>query len=245
MALVLSRQHKVYKTKLSHLCELKWLLVSHHTLVQEENYLSQSRHIWQGDALKICAHVVRLARSAERDHAQIGSWGSSALASRGVRQNSHAPPIGSWANTALGIRVAKAFIKKTQKGGVHHFQDTTEADSRPLLRQLSSTHQSAAPCHDDLPWHWPPEALPCWTDDFACPVAHLATEILPCKMLKTPLPTVCLLDLQTEILELGFTIPPLIVVCMCYISLRLLEHKQDINVRKCSTLSERAFRKAE
>ena len=51
--------------------------------------------------------------------------------------------------------------RKTQKGGVHHFQGITEAGSRSLLRQPSSTLQSAAPCHVDLPWHRPPEALPC------------------------------------------------------------------------------------
>ena len=34
----------------------KWLSVSHGTLVQEGNYLSQSRHSWRGDTPKISAH---------------------------------------------------------------------------------------------------------------------------------------------------------------------------------------------
>ena len=113
-------------------------------------------------------YVVKAATSGERDPPQIGSWGNSTLASRG----------------------AKIFIKKTQKGGVYHFEGITEADSRPLLRQPSCTHRSAAPCHADLPWHWLMGALPCWTEDFICLAAHLAPEILPCKMLTTPVPTV-------------------------------------------------------
>ena len=137
-------------------------------LVQEENYLSQSRHIWQGDTFKISAHVVRVAMSAEQDHPSIASWGSS----------------------PLGIRVAKTFIKKTQKGGVHPFQGITEEGSRPLLRQPSFTHQSATPRHADLPWYRSLEALPWWTEDFVFSAAHLAPEILPCKMLTTPLPMV-------------------------------------------------------
>ena len=46
---------------------------SHDTLVQERNYLSQDRHIWQGDIPKRSAHVTGMAASVERDHAQIGS----------------------------------------------------------------------------------------------------------------------------------------------------------------------------
>ena len=65
MALVQLRQHKVHKTKWSHLCQLKRLSVSHDTVVQEENYLSPSKHIWQVD---IFAHVVRADRSAELDN---------------------------------------------------------------------------------------------------------------------------------------------------------------------------------
>ena len=112
--------------------------------------------------------MFRVAMSAQRDH----------------------PLIGSWANSALGIRGAKTFIEKTQKGGDHHFQGITEAGSRPLWRQPGSTHQSAAPCHTDDPWHQPLEALPCWTKDFVCLAAHLPLEIVPCKMLTAPLLTV-------------------------------------------------------
>ena len=68
MTLVWSRQHKVYKTKWSHSCQPRRLPDSYDTLVQEGNYLSQSRHNWQGDTPKISAHVTRVAVSAERDH---------------------------------------------------------------------------------------------------------------------------------------------------------------------------------
>ena len=68
MALVQLRQHKVYKIKLESLRQLKWLSVSHDTLVQEENFLIQSKHIGHGDRRKISAHVVRVAVSAERNH---------------------------------------------------------------------------------------------------------------------------------------------------------------------------------
>ena len=64
---------------------------------------------------------------AEWDHPQRGSWGTSALAIRDAKQNSHVPPIGSWENSPLGIRGAKTFMKKTQKGAVHHFLGITEA----------------------------------------------------------------------------------------------------------------------
>ena len=58
MALVLSKEHKVYEIKWSHSCQPRWLPIIHDTLVQEGNYLSQSRHIWQGDSPKISAHVI-------------------------------------------------------------------------------------------------------------------------------------------------------------------------------------------
>ena len=90
MALVQSREPKVHKMKWSHSCQPRWLSVSHDTLVQVGNYLSQSRHIWQGDTPKISAHVIRIA---EWDH----------------------PSISSWADSPLGIRDGETFIKKTQK----------------------------------------------------------------------------------------------------------------------------------
>ena len=165
MASVQSRQHKVYKTKWSHSCQPKWLSISHDTLVQEGNYLSQSRHIWQGNTPRVSAHVIRTATSAEQDH----------------------PWVGSSANFPLAIRSAKTFIKRTEGRSAPLL---VYAGSRTLLRQPSSTHQSVVPHHADLPWHRLPEALPCWTEDFVCPAAHLALETLPCKTLKTPLPTV-------------------------------------------------------
>ena len=152
--------------------------------------------------------MTRTAVSAEHDHTQIGSWG----------------------NSPHGIRGAKIFIKKIQKGGILHFQGITEAVSRPLLRLLSSTHQSAVPHHADLPWRRPPEVLPCWTEDFVCPAAHLVPELLPCKRLTAPLPPVlpvfwmCRLRLWDS----GSLSP--IDCCVCYISRRLLECEQDIDV---------------
>ena len=53
----------------------------------------------------ISAHVVRGAVSAEQDPPQLDSWG----------------------NSTLGIGGAKTFIKKTQKGRLHHCQGITEA----------------------------------------------------------------------------------------------------------------------
>ena len=75
MALFQSRWLKVYKIKWSHSCQPRWLPVSHDTLGQEGIYLSQSRHIWQGDTPKISAHMGRTAMSAEQDHPQTGFWG--------------------------------------------------------------------------------------------------------------------------------------------------------------------------
>ena len=207
MTLVWSRQHKEYKTKWSHSCQPRWPPVSHDTLVQEGNYLSQSRHIWQGDTPKISSHMIRTAASPEWDHPQLAP---------GQIPNCH--------------KGCQEINQETQKGGIHHFQGIAEADSRPLLRQLSSTHQSAAPCPADLPWLWLPEALPCWTEDFICPAAHLALAILPCKTVITPLLTV--LSPGPTDLDSGTWVhySPLIALCVCYISFQLLECEWDINV---------------
>ena len=199
MALVQSRQHKVYKTKWSHSCQPRWLWVSLDTLVQEGNYLSHARHTWQGDTPKIFAHLTKTAVSAEWDHPYIVSWGSSSLAIRG----------------------AKTLIKRPRRVEFTTLKGVTEAGSRPLLRQLSSTHQNDAPRHADLPWHQPPEALPFWSEDFICPAAHLALEILPCKMLTTPLPTVLSPGPAHWDLGLRFLILHWLLY-VCYISLRLL-----------------------
>ena len=141
----------------------------------------------------ISAHVVRGAVSAERDPPQLDSWG----------------------NSTLGIGGAKTFIKKTQKGGVHHSPGVTEAGSRPQLRQPSATTQRAAPRHANLPWHRLPEALPCWTEDFSCPAAHLAPEILPCKTLMSPLPTMLTPGPADQDSGAQVHYPPLIALCVC------------------------------
>ena len=161
MALVWWRQHKVYKTKWSHSCQP----VSHDTLVQEGKLpKSEQTHLARRHTWDICT----------------------------CDQNRHVCRVGPPIDTLLGKfptcqQGGHDTYQETQKGGAHHCQGITEAGSRPLLRQPSSTHQSAAPWHADLPWHQLMEAPPCWTEDFAYPSAHLAPETLPCKILRTPL----------------------------------------------------------
>ena len=60
--------HKVHKTKWSHSYQPRQLPVSLDTLVQEGNYLSQSKHIWQEDIPKISAYSIKIAMSAEWNH---------------------------------------------------------------------------------------------------------------------------------------------------------------------------------
>ena len=120
MALVWSEQQKAYKTKWSHSCQPRWPPASHDTLVQEGNYLSQSKHIWQADTPMISAHLTRTAVSAERDHPQIRSWGNAHLPSGVTRHRSRYP-----------------------EGGVHLCQGVTEAGSRPLPRERSP-HQGCS-----------------------------------------------------------------------------------------------------
>ena len=126
----------------------------------------QSRRKWQGDTLTVSAHVVRIAMSAEQNHPQIAPGETPHLASGMPKHLSKRPG-----------RVESTTFKVYSRG-------------RPLLRQTSSTPQSAAPRHADPPWHWSLEALPCWTEDIVCPAAHPALETLPCKTMTTPLPTV-------------------------------------------------------
>ena len=52
------------------------------------------------------------------------------------RTASHVPPIGCWENSTLGIRGAKTFIEKTQKGGVLHFQGISKTGSRSLAETV-------------------------------------------------------------------------------------------------------------
>ena len=189
MALVRSRRHEVYKAKWSHSCQPRWLPVIQDTLLQQGNYLSQSRHIWQGDTPKISSQVIRTAicRAGLPIDRLLGKFHTCHQGCQAEQPSTIHRLLGKFHSCQQGC---KDTYQKTQKGGVLHFQGITEAGSRPLLRQRSSTPQSAAPCHADLPRHQPPEALPCWIADFVHPAAHLAPEILPCKTLTTPLPTV-------------------------------------------------------
>ena len=83
-----------------------------------------------------------------------------------------------------------------------------------MLRQLSSTHQSAAPCHADLPWYWLLEALPPGLGTSSA----LTLEILPCKMLTTPLPTMLSPRLADGDSGTQVLYPTLICVCVFYLS---------------------------
>ena len=93
--------------------------------------------------------------SAERDPHGQAPGEIPHMPAGGSSRTAMYPLTGSWANSPLGIRGIKVFIEKTQKAGVHHFQGITEAGSRPLLRQPSSTHTSAAPRHAGRPWRSP------------------------------------------------------------------------------------------
>ena len=115
VALVCSRQYKIYKTKWSHSCQPGWLSVSHDPLVQERNYLSQSKHIWQEDTPKISARVIRTARSAERDQPQVGFCGNSTLTIMDVKHNTHVAPIGSWATPHLASGVPRHLSKRPRR----------------------------------------------------------------------------------------------------------------------------------
>ena len=82
------------------------------------------------------------------------------------------------------------FIERLRKVEYMAFKDTRSGGFRLQPRTLSSTQQGAASGQADLLSARLPEALPCWTEDFVCLIADLALEILPCKMLRAPLPTV-------------------------------------------------------
>lgn len=83
----------------------------------------------------------------------------------------------------------------------------TEAASRLLLSQLSSTHQDGAPCHVDLTWHWLQEAcyagLRTWSTMLPtqlwrfCLLVQWRLLCSPCYFLHP----------WTETLGLGFVIP--------------------------------------
>ena len=91
MALVWSRQHKVYKTKQSHSCQPTWLPVSHDTLVQEGNHLSHTRHsakCLEGKHTQdICTQTVY------REGTPTGTALVARVLSHGISQLNHVPRI--------------------------------------------------------------------------------------------------------------------------------------------------------
>ena len=137
--------------------------------------------------------------------------------------NSHVCRVGPPRDRTLGKvptchQGCQDTYQETQKWGVHHFQSMTESGSRPLLREPSSTHHSAAP----LPC-WSPLASATggsasWTEDFICPTVHLALEILPCKTLTTSLPTLLSPGRADWESRTGVHYSSLIDVCVLYSS---------------------------
>ena len=109
------------------------------------------------------------------------------------------------------------------------FQGITEAGSRPLLRPLSSTHQSAAPPHAHLPWHRPLEAPPCWTEDFPCLAVHPAPDPSLPEAVNSLAHRAVSRTCRPRLWDSG-SLPPMdcsVCLCVCecvyYNSLRLLE----------------------
>ena len=76
------------------------------------------------------------------------------------------PRISPLGHAPLAIRGAKTLIKRPRGVEYTPLNGITEAGSRPLLRQPSSTHQDAVPRHADLLTAMLLEALPCWAEDF-------------------------------------------------------------------------------
>ena len=127
---------------------IKQIGVSHDTLVQEEKYLSQSRHVWQGDPLKTSFLVTHNQKSCV------------------CRAE---PPIdkGDFLGKFLTCHQGSQDIyQRPRRVEYTTFKCIPEADPRPLLRQPSSTHQDAVPRHADLLTAMLLEALPCWAEDF-------------------------------------------------------------------------------
>ena len=165
----------------------RWLPVSHDTLVQEGNYRRQSRHIWQGDTPKTAAHVIKRATSAERDQPHVGSWG----------------------NSPRGIRGDKTLTKRPRRLSKYNWgRLLTTAETA----QLHTPECCSTPCSSPLASVAGGSALLDWLH---CPAAHLAPEILPCKMLATLLPTV--LSPGPADWDSGTRVhyPPLIALCVC------------------------------
>ena len=163
----------------------------------------QNRHISQGDTPKIYAHVIRTAMSAEWDP--------------------HREAPGEVPHLPAGVpRHLSKRLGRVEYTTFKVFRGITEAGCRPLLRQPSSTDQSAALRHADFPWHQPPEALPCWTEDFICPAPTWFRRSFLARRWQLHCPSCCPPDLQIETLGLRFTISHWLL-CICVVSLRLLE----------------------
>ena len=124
-------------------------------------------------------------------------------------------------------RSAPGEIPHLPSGGLRHLSRDPKVWSAPLSRcnwdRVQTTAETAGlhtpescSMQHRSPLASPPEALPCWIEDFVCPAAHLALEILLCKILTTPLPT-CLPDLQPESLGLGWLFPTDCSVCVIFL----------------------------
>ena len=169
-------------------------------MVPEGDSLSQSRHVCKETYLPMCQSS-RVCRAGP-------------------------PTDGLPSKVPTCQQGSQDIYQETQKGGVPRFPGVTEAGSRPLMRQPSSTHQRAAPCHAGLPWHQPPGALPAGRRTSpALLSAWLRRSFLIGRWRLPCPPPCCLPDLQTETLGLGFTIPHgLLCVRVCVLcSLRLSE----------------------
>ena len=94
--------------------------------------------------------------------------------------------------------------QKIQKGGVHHFQGTTEAGSRPQLR--------SRPPHSRVLLHIMLISLALAAGGAALLPTWLQ-RAFPTRLWWLPCPPCCLPDLWTETLGLGFVTR--IVCCMC------------------------------
>ena len=211
MALVWSREHNVYKTKWSHSCQLKWLSVNHYTLVQEENHLSQSKHIWQGDT---AAHRVRADMSEKDTHLKhLHLWSDQPCLQSGT---AHRQAPGQMPHLASGVprhlserlrRVQDATFKVYVSQDPDHCWDSHTPHTKVLLHTtlISFGISRRRLCPAGL--RSSPALLPTWLWR-----SFLARPWpLPC-------PPCCLPDLQTENLGLRFIIRTDCCVCVLYIS---------------------------
>ena len=69
-------------------------------------------------------------------------------------------------NSPMNYQGSRDICWETQKDGVYDPQGVRSGDLRPLLRQLNSSHQGAAPHGAELLTTVPSEALACWTKQF-------------------------------------------------------------------------------